>query len=664
MSTSPTIVDPKTLQPWVGNPWWPHDQLARTYTDLQAIATPERQAEIARQVLSPEAQAIDRWLNPVSAGPKSSSNGNGHHNGDGNDGGGTPGGDLPSDPAIQDRRICEMLKIDVLGENEQGHVFVFAYHPARRKISVIRQPHKISYAEMLQVCGQPAKDHIATDPEDTSKKSMTAVRNAICLLAGDNRITNQSMYGVGCWQALNSRGHEIPGVILVNKGEAAIWHHEEKRLERHFTPRVGGRLVQLSEPYHWYDFDQLEAYLKRCDEEPDWPGEVIEETRKIFDRWLYEHQRATPHVLTGMVLATWVQTLWHWRPQMAIIGETDSGKTCLFEFLGEIFGRITEKSSKSSAAGIRQAIETRAKAVLCDEFEKSRHRTEILEMIRASSRGDSVLRGTPGGQTQRFLVRHVVWVAGIESGMKRAPDRNRFITIGLKKPPPEDHGKLTLPDQEDLHDLGQKLLAIAVRFVLDAKPIAARLKKHHIEGVEQRIIESYAAPVSILAAAGRLTEEQTAKLLEACVGDSGVFDDPIMSDQDELLEFIMRYVATFDLHGRRHNETIANMIGKDGTDYTDGLEKFGIRVAEKKEGVFRPRVLFIDYKDVATKILLGTQWEDQSIDQILMRLPGATRDRQRVGGIPRHGISIPMKFINEQVFDTKPEIFDSFSDTA
>ena len=76
-------------------------------------------------------------------------------------------------------------------------------------------------------------------------------------------------------------------------------------------------------------------------------------------------------------------------------GSTNTGKSTMFNTLADIFGRLLVKSSNSSAAGIRQSIGRSAKAVLCDEFEKSRHRPqEILEMLRSSSRGEKVIRGT------------------------------------------------------------------------------------------------------------------------------------------------------------------------------------------------------------------------------------------------------------------------------
>ena len=81
-------------------------------------------------------------------------------------------------------------------------------------------------------------------------------------------------------------------------------------------------------------------------------------------------------------VATWVQTLWEWRPQVAIIGPSQAGKTTLFKVLSQMFGNLTVMSSGSTAAGIRQAIKSSAKVVLCDEFESSRHRTEVLEMLR------------------------------------------------------------------------------------------------------------------------------------------------------------------------------------------------------------------------------------------------------------------------------------------
>jgi septin family protein len=116
-----------------------------------------------------------------------------------------------------------------------------------------------------------------------------------------------------------------------------------------------------------------------------------------------------------------VQSIWDFRPQVAIVGATNSGKTVLFNTLVSIFGGLSLKSSLSTASGIRQAIKTSSQIVLCDEFEDSKFRVEILEMLRTSSRGDKILRGTTNQRGVEFGLQHIAWVAAIEVGLKNGP---------------------------------------------------------------------------------------------------------------------------------------------------------------------------------------------------------------------------------------------------
>src|SRR5262249_25141611 len=159
---------------------------------------------------------------------------------------------------------------------------------------------------------------------------------------------------------------------------------------------------------------------------------------------------------TGLVLATWIQTLWPWRPQVSITGASRAGKSTLFDTVSGLFGKLTLASSGSTAAGIRQATKSSAKVIFVDEFEAKKHRAEVLEMLRSSGGGTPTLRGTTKHRSLGFKLRHIVWVAGIESGLRRDRDRTRFIGLELVKLPPDQHGGLEIPSEFELADLGQR----------------------------------------------------------------------------------------------------------------------------------------------------------------------------------------------------------------
>ena len=178
--------------------------------------------------------------------------------------------------------------------------------------------------------------------------------------------------------------------------------------------------------------------------------ESIERAVELFSRWRWRNPHDA-HLVTGLVMATWVQTIWSWRPLVAVIGESGSGKSTLFEALGGragttgMFGGLVLASSKSSEAGIRQGVANSGRIILLDEFEKSKDRQQVLDTLRASSRGDIVMKGTTSQKGLQFRLQHIAWVSAIESGMKQQPDRNRFVMLNLLPAERENRGKLVAP---------------------------------------------------------------------------------------------------------------------------------------------------------------------------------------------------------------------------
>jgi hypothetical protein len=337
---------------------------------------------------------------------------------------------------------------------------------------------------------------------------------------------------------------------------------------------------------------------------------------------------------------------------VAIIGKSNTGKSTLFELLEGLFGKLSEKSSQSSAAGIRQVIRRSAKVVLCDEFESGKHRADILEMLRASGRGDKVLRGSSGHKGQQFTLRHICWVAAIESGLKREPDRNRFITLELIPPTEEMAGKLKLPPAPELNELGQSLLAVSIRYGLQARSLAVELKGMRFEGVHQRVIESYAVPAAIVATMLGRAGEEAAQIMSRMLNTVDKTETG-MSDEESLLTDILGSVVHME---RGAQATVSQIINsrKIDLDAEHTLERVGIGIFEgehwHKDGeMIKGDYLFIAHSLVARQLLQRTQWETQNIDQILSRIAGSVKLKKRIAGMHPWGIMIPLKTACEAV---------------
>ena len=81
----------------------------------------------------------------------------------------------------------------------------------------------------------------------------------------------------------------------------------------------------------------------------------------------------------------------------------------------------------------------------------------------------------------RYGVKHLAWFAAIESGDTWGQDRNRFIRMELL--PPTERGSLTLPEAQELGDLGHRLAAAALWAAPAAVAMADSIKNERPAGV-------------------------------------------------------------------------------------------------------------------------------------------------------------------------------------
>ncbi len=549
------------------------------------------------------------------------------------------------DALDRDRQICEEVGIDVLGETgEQRSIRIFC--PANHKDTTITSISRFSYEDLLQAAGQPARDKVHEAAESSpGMHSFKQIKRSIALLGGQTRIPDHAWRGLGCWPGDSGE------VVLVGAGHSAVW--DGSKLHKVDRPRAAGLFLDLSASEQWYDFDRLERYL--TDMNPEWAKEQLSRVITIFDRWSWRetgsfHVPLCPYLVSGLVLATWIQTSWTWRPMVAIRGESSSGKSMLFEAINGLFGRLGLMSSKPTEAGLRQAVGSKAVAILVDEFESDKHRKAILELFRTSSRGSQQLRGTANQEGRSTGLQHIGWVAAVEVGLERAPDKNRYLFFELVCPPAEQMGKLDVPGQCELRTLGQKLLAIAVYHQRAALEMHATLKRYTIPGVQTRVIESVAVPVSMLATAGEL---EPTGLLADILGAVGTDIEADVTDQASLMESILSSSIRL---GKNEEATVSQALTH-ASRYTDApqhLERYGIAIVDQGRGARQggtDKDIFLDHATIRRTILRDTKWGDQAVDQILIRLDGARKRRCTVAGKRAWGISVPWELFAKEFLE-------------
>lgn len=569
-------------------------------------------------------------------------------------------GELSSDADVW-KTICDDLGIIVVERLSTRDFLVWS--KTHRDYFEVDTAH-LKFVDLLAICGHHVhqKVHLGVDNIPGMYK-IHEVADAIATVGGYCQ-TQGSSKGRGCWSGYDSKDPMHKSIVLVGAREAAVFNGKGK-IEMHDTPFVSGLTINIGNDEHWFDHSKLDHYLERS-ADYDWCRDQVDKLIELCEKW-YWKQKSAAAIAAGLVLATWVQTIWRWRPLVSIVGASDSGKSSFFKMLENIYGGLALLSSKSNDVGLRQAIGNQACVVLCDEFESDQYRRRILEFFRTSSQGSQILRGSTNQRGVRFGLRHICWVAAVEVGMDREPDKNRFISLELGRPPAGKRGTLSLPSISELNDFGQRLLAVSIRHIWRAMEYASELQTCVFPGVHGRMVESLAVPVGMLASTSGV-DVQTAKvgLFPEIISGFQIEDERGLLDESGLMHTILS--SQVDL-GRGDRVTVSQALSATPDEfvrYSDAMERAGVSKTKApgrlspspvicKTGKETVRALFIAHETCKRFLMKGTPWEYQALDQILKRLPGAEKSRRRIAGHLAHGVLIPLDYVESEFMGERDE---------
>jgi hypothetical protein len=551
--------------------------------------------------------------------------------------------DAPSD--LVDRYkyamgVSETVGVDILGETERGGIL--CYSREHKKTQEFRDLKRLSIENLLQFAGPEGCEFIycGRDKTPDNMYSMAEVRAAIATLGGRRKIENE-LLGAGVWQFDDQ-------TICVSQGEMVALNGDFQRLE---SAECSDRVFDLnSVPRKWFDSDQLEAAWKSA-EDFEWCRVRLEESRKTWSQWTFADEDEfpdNPKLLTGLIMATWIQSVWPWRPQVFILGETNTGKTTLFQCLAGsdhkeadgIFGPLALKSSNYTAAALHQGVGRSAKVVICDEFEATRYRDDILAMVRSAGRGDPIFRGTPSRKMVSDTLHQIFWLAATESGLKREVDQNRFIVVEIVHPSDDAKRRaFRRPTEPVLRQFGLDLLAIAIRHSRRAVELATSLYENRPPRVNDRVCESYAVPAAMWAAASGMDDTEAYSVYLDLLKLADV--DSIESDRAQVLSDILDSQVRLP-HGTM--ASVAHLLAAHHSgDYldpakNDALEASGVGYKKSKG---KPGI-FIHSRSVQRALLKDTEWKDIKLGDHLRRVKGAKRVKQRINSVLKSGWWIPI----------------------
>lgn len=540
--------------------------------------------------------------------------------------------------------ILKRMGAIVLGHVSGGSK-IFAFAEKTGKTFEIGDIGRYKLENLLFDLGEHVEPLINTSPEpDPTKITLSQAKRAFAIEGGKRVLSDAGYLGAGVWE-VNGR------LMLVNAGSAAIWNckFSETRI-----PSCEGKLLDFGAATPWFDFDDLSEMLHES-ESPEWCMGVLNEAEELFRRWDNWVHDDTPQLITALICCTWLQTIWTWRPQVAVAGPTSSGKSMFLETtLRHLFGPLAIFCAKATAAGIRQQVRNTARVMIIDEFEHDNHRQEILELFRASSRGAEIIRGTSDQKGTKFGLRHIPWVGAIETGMRKAADRNRYIILELKKVAAGKASKLRIPTPAVLQALGLKLLVLGLRHWKTAVRLAEGLQAYPVDGVDHRAIETYAVPSAMLGAIMGLDEAAAAALMKNMLSRRD-FSQQQESDEEQVLKAIFESVVSLKGGERASvSELLAGSISSHNESPTKVLQRVGVRRVELErtpdKGYYQDdekNHLFFSPAMICRELLRGTEFAGQNIEEVLCRIPGARRSRQKMGGHLPRGVLIPESSITE-----------------
>ena len=538
--------------------------------------------------------------------------------------------------------ILDQLGITILGEDDDECIFAFCSFTMKR----IHWPNVagIKYESILQQCGSAALELVANPGDqdsDDGKIEMKEVRSAIAIKASKTRSQIENLKGKGLWPGVSENGMPNDTVVVVAACEAACFNGKMRRVA---APKVEGLILDFTsiDPPWYGSFEHLENLVERAKNDRQWARDRVSEMNAILSKWKWRSQDS-PSIIGGLILTTWVQTFYSWRPYVAITGRSNSGKTSLFELLQNIFQdkALCVYTTNSTEAGLRQRIGSGSPPTLLDEFERNDRTTKILEALRASSRTGVSLRGSSNHKHQSFSYNVQPWMTAVNLGIEDEADKNRVILGEVLDP--EGVSTLTnMPTPLESRKLGLELCAVAIANVFDALKQFERLSRlpPPTKEVSRRLVESYAVPTSMISAVFGFSDSAADEFQNTLMVDVDV-DNYNESDEEAILSHILGAKFRYS-HGDECTTSEAIMHQGQGA----GL----MEAAMNRNGICATKLNGKDYLFISNRgskpLLMGTSWEKGGHIAILHRLEGSlTQPRIMCGNQYRRGVCIPWKHV-------------------
>lgn len=366
----------------------------------------------------------------------------------------------------------------------------------------------------------------------------------------------------------------------------------------------------------------------------------ISRVNGLLNSWNFSNGDVDRKLVLGWMLCAFLCGSLDWRTHAYATGEAGSGKSTLLKVMSNMLSDFGEwfDGALTSEPGIRQAIGCSYRSVLIDESEPSGKSNvdQLLAMLRASSSGSKVNKGTADQKGIVFKLNYAGFLASIVPPKFEQADESRFLKFQIKE---RDKNKTSLDISDvDFHrEVGKKMLMIIfknfVKFQMIKKIVWSTLSK---KGKDDRFCDTYSSVITASCMITKLWDGQkvvgfTTKDIEDYVS---IFEcvtkeekKVIVKDEEDLLNSLLGSFISSEYIRR---ESILTHILANVGDYQYSenekvkvsevkslLGQYGIKAMKEADDTY----VYFDCSDTnLRKVLRGTKFEKGDFKTVLSRV--------------------------------------------
>lgn len=360
----------------------------------------------------------------------------------------------------------------------------------------------------------------------------------------------------------------------------------------------------------------------------------------------WKHDQSSLLFAGGLALARLCGAL-SWRPHLWITGPAGCGKSSVLEYianpiLGDAGIRV---QGETTAAGIRQHLESDSKPLLFDEAETNNERSSkrmqhILELARQASfeNEGQILKGTADGSGHSYKITSMFLLASIRVNLIEEADISRFavleLGIGDANKWPEVKKKLSAIDKVYGDRLHSRLMSLWPILQQNIRLMEDALAQKH----DRRVGQQYGTLIAgwyCLTSDRAMTAEEAAYFAGELKLDQSK-TETASADERDCIDWLVTLPVHYDHIDRRISETYGSLINKATADTS--LREVLLRHGLDTDGT---QLFIATQHGELQKLYANTKW-GALFHQAIARLEGANRLRHRFGRTRVRVVSVPL----------------------